>query len=171
MVSLHQARRVLQPIISGDSARTASWLPPAAAMGSQHEDIMKKLLKTFLVVIAMSMVSGSARSRSLQITGTAGYLSEWELSGAVTERASSGSGEFSGSLIWKHIGLCSVNSPQEKSGDIRFQLSGFGAWSRINAVISLDGAQCDYSGEFSGSSHGHMDCSDVKGVPLSISIK
>ena len=31
------------------------------------------------------MASAPAQSRSQQIEGTAGYLSEWELSGAVTE--------------------------------------------------------------------------------------
>jgi hypothetical protein len=31
--------------------------------------------------------------------------------------------------------------------------------------------RCANSGTFSGSSAGHMDCSDAKGVPLAISIK
>jgi hypothetical protein len=115
---------------------------------------MKKLWSTSLVVVALSVASGAVQSRSLRITGTAGYLSEWELSGSVTERISGGS---------------SVNGPQEKHGEIRFQMYRSG--SQINATISLDAIQCTYSGDFSGSSSGHMDCSDAHGVPLSISIK
>jgi len=134
-------------------------------------DFVEKLLKAFAIPVAFGITCAPAQSRSLQILGTAGYLSEWELNGTVTEKSPAGSNEFSGALIWKHVGLCSVNGPQEKSGEIRFQISKSGPSSRIQAAISLDGAKCTYNGEFSGSSSGHMDCSDANGVPLSISIK
>ncbi|HET7253920.1 MAG TPA: hypothetical protein VFJ46_09155, partial [Xanthobacteraceae bacterium] len=68
------------------------------------------------------------------------------------------------------VGLCSVNGPEEKPGEIRFQILKSSSSSRIQAAISLGGAQCTYNGEFSGSSSGHMDCTDAQGVPLSISI-
>lgn len=132
---------------------------------------MKKRLNAFAILVAVGMTSGSAQSRSLQVIGTAGYLSEWELNGSVAEQGPPGSNEFSGTLVWKHVGLCSVNGPEEKPGEIRFQISKSSSSSRIQAAISLNGAQCSYNGEFSGSSSGHMDCTDAKGVPLSISIK
>jgi hypothetical protein len=132
---------------------------------------VEKLLKAFLVVIALGVAGGPSQAGSLQVAGTAGYLSEWELEGAVTERISRGGSEFFGPVIWKHVGLCSVNGPQKKVGELRFQISGSGALSQINAIISFEGAQCTYSGDFSGSSNGYMNCSDAKGVPLSISIK
>ncbi len=132
---------------------------------------MAKPLPALLLLIGFAMTGGPAQSRSLQVVGTAGYLSEWELTGSVTERKSAAHAEFSGPVTWKHVGLCSVNGPQEKSGQIRFQLSPSGASSHIDATISLDDAQCRYSGDFAGSSNGHMDCSDAKGVPISISIK
>jgi hypothetical protein len=131
------------------------------------------LLKALLAGTAFGMASTSVQARSLQIEGTAGYLSEWELSGAVVEKISAGSTEFSGWLTWKHVGLCSVNGPQEKSGEIRLRISGSssGSLAPISAVLSFDGAQCVYRGEFSGSTSGYMDCSHAKGVPLSISIR
>ena len=133
---------------------------------------METLLKSLLVAMAaFSMASAPAQSRSQQIEGTAGYLSEWELSGAVTERSSAGSREFSGRVTWKHVGLCSVNGPQEKFGEIRLQISGSDSSARVNGVFSFDGARCVYSGEFSGVANGYMDCPDAKGVPLSISIR
>jgi len=110
-----------------------------------------------------------ARSRSLQITGTAGYLSEWELDGEIAETETGG--ELIGPLIWKHIGLCSVNGPQEKPGKIRVRLSGAGSPSKIDATILFDSARCTYSGTFSGSSEGRMDCPAAGAIPLSISIK
>jgi hypothetical protein len=130
--------------------------------------------KAWLVTLQVSMVCmavAPAQSRPLQIEGAAGYLSEWELSGAVTERKSAGGSEFSGPLIWKHVGLCSVNGPQEKHGEIKIRMLRSGLVSRIHATISLEGIRCAYSGEFSGGTRGHMDCSDAKGVPISISIK
>src|SRR5713226_3606531 len=132
---------------------------------------VEKLLKAFLVVIALGMAGRPAESQSLQVAGIAGYLSEWELEGAVTERVSAGGSEFSGPVIWKHVGLCSLNGPQEKYGEISFQISGSGSLSRINATISLEGARCTYSGNFSDGTNGLMDCSDAKGVPLAFSFK
>jgi|SRR5271166_714487 len=131
---------------------------------------MQKLSEALLVMISLATAGGPAQSRSLQVAGSAGYLSEWEFSGAVTETNPAGSNEYSGPLIWKHVGLCSVNGPQEKYGEIEFQLFGWGSFRHMNATISLDDARCIYSGDLSTSSSGHMDCSNAKGVPLSISI-
>ena len=134
-------------------------------------NVVTKRLKAFAILMAVGMICGEAQARSLQVIGTAGYLSEWELNGSVTEKGPPGSNEFSGALVWKHVGLCSANGPEEKSGEIKFQIAKSSSSSRIQAAISLNGAQCRYNGEFSGSSSGHMDCTDAKGVPLSISIK
>jgi hypothetical protein len=128
-------------------------------------------VKAILATIALCVAALPAQSRSLHVVGTAGYLSEWELEGDVTERASGDTNELSGPVTWKHVGLCSVNGPQEKQGEIRIRLSKSGSLSHLSATISLDGGQCIYSGDFSGTSRGYMDCSDSKGVPLSIAIK
>jgi hypothetical protein len=133
---------------------------------------MQKLSKAFLVMVALAIVGGPSQSRSLQVAGSAGYLSEWELNGTVTERNSaSENNEFSGPLVWKHVGLCSVTGPEEKYGEIRFQLSSSGSLSKINATISLGGTQCIYNADLSSGSSGYMDCTDSKGIPISISIK
>jgi hypothetical protein len=116
------------------------------------------------------MLAMPAQSRSLHVVGSAGYLSEWELDGTVTEKVSAGGSEFFGPLTWRHVGLCSVNGPLEKFGEITFRLSGIES-SHIDAVILLDSSQCLYSGDLSDSSTGHMDCSNAKGIPLSISLK
>ena len=129
---------------------------------------MNSLVKAALVAVALEIAGGPAQSQSLQITGTAGYLSEWELSGVLTESAPSGGVEYFGPLICKHVGLCSVNGPQEKYGEIT--LRTYRSEKALNAAISLEGVQCAYSGDFSGRSSGDMDCSDAKGVPLSFFI-
>jgi hypothetical protein len=123
-----------------------------------------------LVAIALAASDLPVLSRSLQIEGAAGYLSEWEIKGAATAPASP-EGEYLGRVIWTHIGLCSVNGPSQKSGDIRFRIHGTAPSARIDATMTFDGNRCTYSGGLSGGSTGHMDCSDAKGVPLAISIR
>jgi hypothetical protein len=54
---------------------------------------VSKLLNAFAILIAVGMTCGPAQPRSLQVVGTAGYLSEWELNGSVAEKSPVGSNE------------------------------------------------------------------------------
>ena len=145
-------------------------LVPVAA-GRRETEVLetsvKTLSKSALVLLALAVAGTPARSRSLHIAGTAGYLSEWEFDGEAAEAGTGG--ELVGPLVWKHIGLCSVNGPEEKPGKIRIRLSG--GTSKIDATIFFDSARCTYSGNLSGSLDGLMDCPDAGAIPLSISIK
>jgi hypothetical protein len=132
---------------------------------------MEQPLRAALFMMVAAVAADCAQAGSLQVAGTAGYLSEWELDGAVSERTSAGVKEFFGALTWKHVGLCSPNGPQEKSGNITFQISGSGASSEIHATLSLDGVACAFSKKLADQSVVFMDCSDAKGVPLALSFK
>jgi hypothetical protein len=129
-------------------------------------------VKRFLAAIAACVAVTSAQSQSLHLSGTAGYLSEWALDGEVTPRVPGHSGELLGSVIWKHVGLCSVSGPQEKRGDIRMRLSKSGSLVQLDAIFSLDGRQCTFKSRSSSSFTGYLDCSS-KGalVPVSLSVK
>ena len=124
--------------------------------------------KTLLVMLAVDMAASAAQVGSLHVEGTAGYLSEWELSGVVTQTKAGGGTKFSGHLVWKHIGLCSVQGAPEKSGELRLQVSPDG---RINATFWVDEAPCTYSAELPLGSSGYLDCPHAKGIPLSLSIR
>jgi len=50
-------------------------------------------------------------------------------------------------------------------------MSGWGPFSRIEAVMSFGDARCVYRGGSSGGTSGAMDCPDAKGVPVTLSIK
>ena len=110
------------------------------------ETSVKAFSKSALVLLALAVAGTPARSRSLHIAGTAGYLSEWELDGEVAETGTGG--ELVGPLVWKHIGLCSVNGPQEKPGKISVKLSGIGSTSKIDATIFFDNARCPIAEAF-----------------------
>lgn len=127
------------------------------------------VLKIFAALIALGMACGPAQAQLRQVTGTAGYLSEWELRGALSERP--GGRAFTGPVTWKHVGLCSVSGPQEKPGEMSYEIAGSGAASRIKATISFEGDQCTFSGNFSDNMTGHLDCPEAKGIPLSLTVK
>jgi hypothetical protein len=132
----------------------------------------KKSRRRLLVLIVLGISANPARSGSLRVEGTAGYLSECQLGGDVAERrTSAGIKELFGPLTWKHVGLCSPNGPEEKRGEIRIRLFGSGASGRMRATLSLENAQCSYTGIGSDGSTGLMDCSDARGVPLTLSFK
>jgi hypothetical protein len=125
----------------------------------------------FLFVLILSAVANPVRAESLRVTGATGYLSEWELSGNVTESVSGRVREFSGPLAMRHTGLCSQAGPEEKVAEIRFQMVRSSPLSQFRATVTMDGAKCTFSGRLSDTYSGFMDCADAKGVPLTLSIK
>jgi hypothetical protein len=121
------------------------------------------LLSTVLMLAADAAAAGS-----LRISGTVGYLSEWEVNGELIETISADERKFSGPLVWKHVGLCSANGPQEKTGAISLQIFGSGALSRIHATLWLEETQCEFNAGLSDGSTARMDCSNAKGIPLKL---
>jgi hypothetical protein len=128
-------------------------------------------VKTLLLVLIVSVVALPVRAQSLRVTGETGYLSEWEVSGNVTESTSGRVREFSGPLTMKHIGLCSQAGPEEKVAEIKLQMAKFGLLPRFHATMTMDGSVCTFSGKFSDTYNGLMDCAGAKGVPITLSIK
>jgi hypothetical protein len=126
-------------------------------------------VKTLLPLVLLGALASPARAESLEVLGYAGVLGEWELSATVAEDVSRPTKEFSGPLTLRHIGICSQDGPEEKTGEIRFRLSA--AASPSNATIVIAGETCSYKGSFSESRPGTMACADKGPVPLTIWLK
>ena len=131
-------------------------------------------MKAFIVPIALGylatgFVATSAHAQSLQVIGYAGYLGEWELTAAVTENVSSQPKQYSGPLTMKHVGLCTQDGPEEKTGEIRIDISP--STPVLNATLSIAGIECSYSGRLSDSYSGTMNCPDRPAVPLKLWVK
>jgi hypothetical protein len=124
--------------------------------------------RSALMLLAVTLAP-PAHAQSLQVTGQAGVLGEWELSAKVTETTANGKQEFVGPLVLKHVGLCTQDGPEEKTGELRFQLSR--ASSRIKATLLVDGVACSYSARKSDAFNGMMSCPDRRDVPLLIWLK
>ena len=126
-------------------------------------------MRALLVVIIFVAAVGAAQPQSLRVVGTAGYVSEWELSGETAPTVAGPIKEFAGSLTLKHVGLCSRDGPQEETGEIKFQILGSGSLAKIKATLLYLGTRCTYTAKLSNSiSHGFMQCSDVNGIPLTL---
>jgi hypothetical protein len=124
-------------------------------------------VRALLLLIMLGALATPAQAQSRQVIGYAGVLGEWELTATVTENSSRLSKEFSGPLTMKHTGVCTQDGPEEKTGELRFQLSS----SRLTATLLVAGVACTYSGKLSDSYSGMMNCPDRSAVPLRLWIK
>jgi hypothetical protein len=115
-------------------------------------------------LLALSLLVASATSAAAetrQVVGYAGPLGEWELTADVSEASA---GEFSGPATMTHVGLCTQDGPERKSGDIRLRLSG----SRLTATLSLAGLECAYTASLSDAYKGQISCPDRPPQPLTL---
>jgi hypothetical protein len=126
-------------------------------------------VKALSLPIVLNILATPAGAQSLQVIGYSGYLGEWELTAPVTEKTSGQTKEYSGPLAMKHVGMCTQDGPEEKTGAMRFQIST--PSSRLNATLSVSGVECTYSGQLSDSYTGIMSCPDGQAIPLKLWVK
>jgi hypothetical protein len=126
-------------------------------------------MRALFPLIALGALATPALAQSLQVTGHAGVLGEWELNATVTQIASRRTRDLSGPLTMKHVGLCTQDGPEEKTGEVRIQISG--SSSRMKATLLMGGVECTYSGRFSDAYIGMMNCPDRRAVPLTLWVK
>jgi hypothetical protein len=123
----------------------------------------------FLPIMLGVLATPAGAGQPLQVIGYSGYLGEWELTATVTGTAPGSTAEYSGPLTMKHVGICTQDGPEEKTGALRFQISA--SSSRLNATLSVAGVKCTYSGQLSDSYAGTMNCAGRQGVPLKLWVK
>jgi hypothetical protein len=126
-------------------------------------------VKAFFVPIVLGILATPASAQSLQVIGYSGYLGEWELTATVTERVSSRTKEYAGPVTMRHVGVCTKDGPEEKAGEMRFQISA--SSSQLNATFLVAGVECTYSGRLSDSYTGTMACPDREAVPLNLWVR
>ncbi len=130
----------------------------------------KEVVRALLLLVALGALAAPARSESLQVTGYAGVLGEWELAATVvTEKASQRTREYAGPLTMKHVGWCTQDGPEEKTGEIRLQISTLS--SRLKATVSVAGVECTYRASLSDSYSGMLECPGRAAVPLELWVK
>lgn len=123
-----------------------------------------------IVMAAMAaMAAPTWATPALQLVGYSGTLGEWEWSASLTETIAGRTKEFSGPLTMMHVGVCTQDGPETRSGQIRLQLSKLP--SEMKATIWMDGVECKFSGRLSDRYSGSMTCPDRQPMPLNIWLK
>jgi hypothetical protein len=126
-------------------------------------------VRALFLLIVLGALATPAQAQSLQVLGYAGVLGEWELTANVTGKVSGRTKEFSGPVTMKHVGVCTQDGPEEKTGEMRIQITG--SSSRLKATLLVDGVECSYSGKLADHYSGTMSCPDRKAVPLVLWLK
>ncbi|MFY9786023.1 MAG: hypothetical protein WAK08_09865 [Pseudolabrys sp.] len=124
-------------------------------------------MRTIFQLAVLGALATPAGAESLEVLGYAGVLGEWELTASVT--GNDNTKAYSGPLTMTHVGICTVDGPEEKKGEIRFRLSE--SSSRIQATLLVDGAECSYSARLSDFYTGAMNCPNRPAVPLKLWVK
>src|SRR4051812_48707080 len=104
-------------------------------------------------------LAGAASARTLTVSGQAGVLAEWDLTATVTEQTKS---HWAGPLTLKHVGFCSADGPEEKTGELR--LIAPEPAGEIAATILIDGDACTFNGRLNDD--GFMRCPGRPDVPM-----
>src|SRR3954447_1791260 len=128
---------------------------------SERQAIQKEQTVRLLALSVLTIFATSAAAETRQVIGYAGPLGEWELVADVSEASA---GEFSGPATMTHVGLCTQDGPERKSGDIRLRIAA----SRLNATLSLAGVECTYSASLSDAYKGQMSCPGRAPEPLTL---
>lgn len=128
-----------------------------------------QLASLVLALTASAPPTSFSHAKSLTVTGQAGYLGEWELTADVAETLAPGKREYHGALTMKHVGMCTQDGPEVRTGEISLRLSNSGALA--TALLLLDGTACSFSGRKDDAYHGVMSCPDRREVPLLLWLK
>ena len=124
------------------------------------------VVKAVVHLILLGALATPAFAETREVIGYAGVLGEWELTANVT-----GDGNtkvLAGPLTMTHVGICTVEGPEEKKGEISLQVS---QPSHLSATLVLDGVACTYSGQLSDFYSGTMNCPARAPMPLKIWLK
>jgi hypothetical protein len=110
------------------------------------------------------------KAQVMELLGQAGVLGEWELTGNLSEGEPGPRIEFFGPLKMKHVGICTVDEPEQRAGDIRLQFADH-SQSRVTANLVLDGVACTYDARKTHVYEGTMSCAGRAPVPLLVWLK
>jgi hypothetical protein len=133
------------------------------------------MVKIGVVALAVALLPAFAAPSGAQthvVNGQIGILGEWELSATVTKDDPATS-VWRGPLSLRHIGFCSVDSPQEKSGELRLENPGTpdGSSTAFKATLLIDGKACTFKGRRADGYEGVMACPGRADVPMMLTIQ
>jgi hypothetical protein len=105
-------------------------------------------------------------AQSYSASGQVGYLGEWEMKASLAKTVTSAGEDYHGPVTLRHVGLCSVNGVEEKSGEVRLLVSRSG----IEGTLAMKDDSCRIVASAPPSYSGLLNCRSGQGVPIKFSI-
>jgi hypothetical protein len=110
-------------------------------------------------------VAAPADAQTRAVAGQFGILGEWDLTASVTKQTS---GQWTGPVRLRHVGYCTVEGPEEKTGALQLRLAEIRG--RINGTIFIDGVACTFSAHLKDGYDGTLRCPDRRDVPMTLTV-
>jgi hypothetical protein len=114
-------------------------------------------------------LAGPSGAQTRSVSGQTGILGEWELTATVAEQGDGAGRRWAGPLSLKHVGFCSADGPEEKTGELRLSVSDSAA--EATATLMIEGTTCTFRGRLRKAYDGIMTCPDRRDVPMMLSIR
>ncbi len=118
-----------------------------------------------LCAAAVICLAGPADAQTRAVAGQFGVLGEWDLTASVTKQAA---GQWVGPVRMRHVGYCTVEGPEEKTGELQLQLAE--ARGTIIGTILIDGVACTFSARLKDGYDGTLRCPDRRDVPMTLTV-
>ena len=115
--------------------------------------------------MAVTWLAGPTAAQTREVAGQFGTLGEWDLTATVTKQTA---GHWAGPARMRHVGYCTVEGPEEKTGDLELKLVE--ARGRINGTILIDGVSCMFSARLKDGYDGTLRCPNRREVPMTLSV-
>jgi hypothetical protein len=126
------------------------------------------VVRALISAIWIGAGAESTMAQSYSVNGQVGYLQEWELKANLAKTITDSGVSYDGPVTLRHVGLCSVNGPEEKSGVVRLMVSR--RTSAVEGTLALKDDTCRIVASASKSHSGLLNCRDGQGVPIHFSI-
>jgi hypothetical protein len=123
-------------------------------------------MRALLSAVLMFAGAPVALAQSYSASGQVGYLQEWEMKASLAKTVTGSGQDFYGPVTLRHVGICSVNGAEEKSGVVRLTVSRSG----IEGTLAMEDDSCRIVASSSRSYSGLLSCRDGQSVPINFSI-
>jgi hypothetical protein len=125
-------------------------------------------VRGLLSAVFVGAAAATAFGQSYSIEGHAGYLQEWEIKASLTKTVTSAGVNYDGPVTLRHVGLCSVNGTEEKSGVVQLKVSRRN--TAVEGTLAMQDDSCRIVASASQAYSGLLNCRDGQGVPIAFSI-
>jgi hypothetical protein len=122
-----------------------------------------------LLGIAACAASSAASAQSYSASGQIGYLQEWEMKGSLAKTMTRTATNYDGPVTLRHVGLCSANGIEEKSGVVQLRISP--ANTSFVGTLALKDDNCQITSSTGQPYTGLLNCRDGQGIPIHFAIE